>query len=171
MTHFRIPFNFPILNENHNYHTDRLENSGKQEEKDPDWVPLSYDQILIASVRLTQSGLVAKSIMKISSTTDISLLDAIVVLNTFVIDSIQRPQMKIKNKTSSVFQKNAFGIKLKACEISEIDWIEKNSLVPSISAPFGRFVSPISIRDSHAFMSSQNLRQPWKKLSQISMST
>ena len=80
--------------------------------------------------------------------TDILLLDGIVTASKFVSDSIQRPEMKIEIETSTVFLKNASGIKLKALETSEIDRLQKNVLLPSIYAWFRWFVGPISIRDS-----------------------
>ena len=46
--------------------------------------------------------------------TDICSLDAIVTVNKFEIDSIQRPERKIKIETPTIFLKNASGIKLKA---------------------------------------------------------
>ena len=72
--------------------------------------------------------------------TDIPLLDSIVTVNKFVSDSIQRPEMKIEIETSTVFLKNASGIKLKALETSEIDCSEKNVHIPSIYALKGEIL-------------------------------
>ena len=51
---------------------------------------------------------------EISSRTDIFHFNAIVTVRKFVVDSTQRPKMKIKSETSTIFLKNASGIKLKA---------------------------------------------------------
>ena len=55
----------------------------------------------------------------------LQLIDATITVNKIGINSIQGPKVKIISKNSIIFLKNAFGIKLKYLETSEIDCPEE----------------------------------------------